>query len=104
MANFEIERVKASLSDTKDQLFDYLVDSYKKDSEGAECAAKKTFKYLGDVVDLIIKRQGFKIQFAEGGATLWHAKVLSYLSSWVELEYKYSLLLATALEDLEELN
>jgi len=50
---------------------------------------------------LIIKKGEFKIQFGSGGATLWHARVLSLLASWIEIEFRYSLLLARELDDFD---
>jgi len=102
MSDYDLEQVREELSEVKEKLHSYLLGSYQKDPDGPEEATKKTFKYLGDVVDLIIKQQEFKIQFGSGGAILWHSRVLSLLAAWIEVEYKYSLLLYRELEDIED--
>ena len=98
----DLEQVQTELSEIKEKLNNYLLGSYQRDSDGPEEPAQKTFKYLSDVVDLIIKRNEFKIQFGSGGATLWHSRVLFFLASWIELEYKYSLLLTKELDSFED--
>jgi len=101
MSDYELEQIKNSLKDLKVQLYNYLVDSYYSDPEGAIVAADKTFRYLANIVDLIIKKHSFKLQFGEGGAILWHAKIMEFLSLWLELEYKYSILLSEQLDALD---
>lgn len=97
----DLEQVRTELFEIKEKLYSYLLGSYQRDPDGPIEAAQKTFKYLGDVVDLIIKKNEFKIQFGSGGATLWHSRVLSLLASWIEIEYRYSLLLARELDSFE---
>jgi len=101
MANYDLEQVQLELSEIKEKLYNYLSGSYQRDPDGPEEAAKKTFKYLGDVVDLIIKKREFKIQFSSGGSTLWHSRVLSLLATWIDIEHRYSLLLAGELDNLD---
>lgn len=99
--SYDLEQIQTELSEIKEKLYNYLLGSYQRDADGPEDPAQKTFKYLGDVVDLIIKKNEFKIQFGSGGATLWHSRVLSLLASWIEIEYRYSLLLARELDDFD---
>jgi len=100
--SYDLEQIQIELSEIKSKLYSYLLGSYQKDPDGPEEAAQKTFKYLGDVVDLIIKKNEFKIQFGSGGAILWHSRILSLLASWIEIEYRYSLLLAKDLDSFED--
>lgn len=101
MVNYDLEYIQVELSEIKEKIYNYLLGSYRRDPGGPEEAAKKTFKYLGDIVDLIIKRREFKIQFGSGGATLWHSRVLSLLATWIDIEYKYSLLLAKEFDNFD---
>lgn len=97
--NFEIDDTRRQLNELKEELRNYLVNSYNKRDK--EKKAEKTFKYLEMVVDTICKRNSFSITFNGGADPMWHSEVFSYISRWINLEEKLNSWLILELEDLE---
>ena len=101
MSNSELEQTQLEISAARDTLKTYLVNSYYKSAEESSKCAEKTFKYLERIVDSIIKRDAYHINFDKGGCPLWHATVLSLLAAWIKAEYKISYLLSKELDLLD---
>ena len=87
MFDYEFGRAGCDLDETKEKLKTYLVESYKYRDDPSD-QADVMFKLLEIIVDRIIKRKEYRINFGEGGSPLWHANIYSYLSKWIEAELK----------------
>jgi len=98
MFDYEYGQADYNLDEIKEKLFAYLAKCHYPEDQNPETEAKKTFKYLENVVDKIIKRKNIQIQFRAGGSPLWHSTVMCYLSKWIAAELKVGKLLAEELD------
>lgn len=103
MFDYEFEQAGYNLDEIKEKLKDYLLNSYHVSDNDPKNQAKKTFRYLENLVDCITKRKNYTMQFDSGGSPLWHATIFSYLAQWVRIEIKLCEMLSEELSvQLEE--
>jgi hypothetical protein len=88
MFDYEFGQAGCDLDDIKEKLKEYLTNSYHENDQSPQEHADKTFKYLETLVDRIIKRKDYRLQFGSGGSPLWHANIFKYVSKWVDAELK----------------
>ena len=98
---FEYEQAKLNLQNIKDELYQYLLTSYKNDEVPKE-TTDKTFKYLEGIQDAILKRERLKIEFSKGGSPMWYKQLFSYLAKWIEEEYALDEILTEELDKIIE--
>lgn len=93
--NLELIQLKENLKDLKIKFYAFLVQSYKNiDSLDPGKDADIMISNLDDVVDKIIKRQSFKLNFLGGGSHTWYSEILKFLAVWIDIEYKICQLMA----------
>lgn len=98
MNDFELEQAKADFETVKNNLHEFLLNSYS-DSENPENATKILIRYLDDIIEKIIKRQPIEIKFTQGASPLWYAEIFKYLSDLIEQDMKICELLSEQLDD-----
>lgn len=100
MFEYEYGKADLTLEEIKEKLYDYLTKSYSKE-ENTEEKAQHTFEYLKKIVDKIIKREAYKLQFSSGATPLWHCRIIGFLSKWVEAEYECGKILSDQLDNFD---
>jgi len=95
--DFEIAKARATLDAAKNNLENFLICSY----DGKE-KAEKTFSYLEQTVDKVLKRKTLKIEFMPGGDTSWYAAVFLHLGQWMEAEEALNELLNRQLDAYDD--
>ena len=105
MSDYEFNQAEYNLEEVKESLHKYLNDCYYADEENPKEAAAKTFKYLENIVEDIIKKKPYSLRFGRGGSPLWHVSILKYLSEWIEAEYVVCKMLSKQLDsNLKDIN
>lgn len=99
--SYELEQAKEHLQQTKTELREYLLTTFRNCRENPEQEASNVFQNLAGIVDRIIKRQAFALKWGSGGTAEWHRTILQLLTRWVSLEIEISALLNQALIDTE---
>lgn len=99
--SYDLDKARQDLEQVKSTLFRHLLDSYYQEQDSKQMA-DKTFKFLENIVDQIIKRKKFNIAFNAGGAPTWHSAVLTHLGAWVEAELRLNAILSEELNKIIE--
>jgi hypothetical protein len=88
MFDYEFGQAGGNLDEIKEKLKEYLINSYHENNKNPQEHTDRTFKYLESLVDRIIKRKDYKLQFGSGGSPHWHANIFRYVAKWVDAELK----------------
>jgi len=99
--NYELEQARDQLEQTKTELHEYLLTTFRNCRENPEQEASDVFRNLGEIVDRIVKRQAFALKWGAGGTAEWHRNILRLMTRWIGLEMEISALLNQALIDTE---
>lgn len=93
---FDFEQANLELEKARNELWEYLLNSYKTEPEALEMHA-----YLNGVLERICKRQSYEIKIS-GGSPIWHSDIYALLSRLIECEDRVGQMLYVQLEELED--